>query len=260
VDSRRCRVAFTAGGCLQARQNTLTSDAAFLRRIYLDIIGLPPAAEEVSAFLADSSSDKRTKLIDRCWPMNAVRGSCDERVAGCARGEPHADQCLAQQHRAVSLVSARLPARSQTARPHGHGAAHDAWRCLSRRQRRFCAGGENDAPFATKGHIIASAFLGVELQCARCHDSPYHSTTQRDLYSLAAMLERKTVTVPKTSRVPAAFFEKKARESLIRVTLKPDEPVTPVWPFAEVTGAAENAGLDARCSKIRRTLVSASRP
>ena len=108
----------------------------------------------------------------------------------------------------------------------------------------FALAGENDAPFAAKGHIIASAFLGVELQCARCHDSPYHSTTQRDLYSLAAMLSRKTVTVPATSRVPAAFFEKKGRESLIKVTLKPDEPVTPEWPFAAATGAADGSGID----------------
>ena len=71
-----------------------------------------------------------------------------------------------------------------------------------------------------------------------------HSTLQRDLYSLAAMLERKTVIVPKTSRVPAAFFEQNARESLIRVTLNPDEPVQLVWPFAGVTGVAEKAGLE----------------
>jgi len=55
------------------------------------------------------------------------------------------------------------------------------------------------------------------------------------------MLERKAVTVPETSRVPDAFFEKKVRESLIRVTLEPDELVTPEWPFAEVTGIAANS-------------------
>jgi len=65
----------------------------------------------------------------------------------------------------------------------------------------FALAGENDAPFAAKGQIIAATFLGIELQCARCHDSPYHSTTQRDLYSLAAMPSRKTVTVPATGRV-----------------------------------------------------------
>ncbi len=108
----------------------------------------------------------------------------------------------------------------------------------------FAMAAENDAPFAAKGHIVASAFLGVELQCARCHDSPYHSTTQRDLYSLAAMFQRKPATVPKTSRVPAAFFNQQGRESLIRVTLKPDEPVAAVWPFANVTGIADGDEID----------------
>src|SRR5690606_3886082 len=108
----------------------------------------------------------------------------------------------------------------------------------------FALAGENDSPFAAKGHIIASTFLGIEMQCARCHDSPYHSTTQRDLFSLAAMLSRKTVTVPATSRVPAGFFEKKGRESLIKVTLKPNEPVAPHWPFAATTGAADGNRID----------------
>src|SRR2546423_752834 len=41
------------------------SDAEFLRRVYLDVIGDIPAASEVRAFLADTSTDKRTKVIDR---------------------------------------------------------------------------------------------------------------------------------------------------------------------------------------------------
>src|SRR5690606_33541868 len=81
----------------------------------------------------------------------------------------------------------------------------------------FGLAAENDAPMAAKAHILASAFLGIELQCARCHDSPYHSTTQRDLYSLAAMLERKAVTVPGSSNVPAEFFDQTDREPLIQV-------------------------------------------
>jgi mono/diheme cytochrome c family protein len=223
----------------------ITSDAAFLRRIYLDLIGLPPAADEVTAFLADSSPDKRTNLIDR---LLADERGADHEIShwldALAENPTLINASLnstgpfrwflldsLRDHKPLDrMVTELLMMRGDAA--HGGSAG-------------FAQAGENDAPFATKGHIIAAAFLGVELQCARCHDSPYHSTTQRDLYSLAAMLERKTVTVPKTSRVPAAFFEKKARESLIRVTLKPDEPVTPVWPFAAVTGAAENAALDA---------------
>lgn len=109
----------------------------------------------------------------------------------------------------------------------------------------FGIAAENDAPFAAKGHIVASAFLGIELQCARCHDSPYHTTTQKDLYSLAAMFNREPVTVPKTSQVPAAFFEnQKLRKSLIRATLAAGEPVPPQWPFATATAVSDGPEID----------------
>src|SRR5690606_12764681 len=89
-----------------------------------------------------------------------------------------------------------------------------------------------------------SAFLGVEMQCARCHDSPYHSTTQKDLFSLAAMLSRKTVSVPESSRVPAALFENSSRASLIKATLKPEDQVLPEWPFADETGVTDGNAVD----------------
>ena len=40
------------------------SDAEFLRRVYLDLLGVIPSHEEAAAFLDDASSDKRSKLID----------------------------------------------------------------------------------------------------------------------------------------------------------------------------------------------------
>jgi len=40
------------------------SDAEFLRRVSLDITGTLPLAEDVTAFLADKSADKRAKKID----------------------------------------------------------------------------------------------------------------------------------------------------------------------------------------------------
>jgi len=89
----------------------------------------------------------------------------------------------------------------------------------------FGIAGDNDAPQAAKAQILASAFLGIQTQCARCHDSPYHRSTQEDLYSIASMLEQKPLTVPKSSRVPSAFFENKTREALIKVTLDVDKPV-----------------------------------
>lgn len=224
-------------------------DEAFLRRVFLDTVGVPPAPHEAEAFLSDKSADKRERLIDR---LLADERGADHRIShwldalaenptllngslnstGPFRFFLH--DSLRDNKPLDRMVTELILMRGSQ---HGGGSAG------------FAMAAENDAPFAAKGHILASTFLGVELQCARCHDSPYHSTTQRDLYSLAAMLQRKPATVPKTSRVPAAFFEKQGRSSLIRVTLKPDESVAVAWPFAKVTGVADNAEIDGLISQ-----------
>ena len=45
----------------------IASDAEFMRRVSLDLIGMPPTADEAREFLADKSPDKRTKFIDRLF-------------------------------------------------------------------------------------------------------------------------------------------------------------------------------------------------
>ncbi|MCA9194738.1 MAG: DUF1553 domain-containing protein [Planctomycetales bacterium] len=89
---------------------------------------------------------------------------------------------------------------------------------------------ENDVPAAEKAHVIASAFMATNMKCARCHDAPYHPWTQRDLFSLGAMLSQSPIKVPATSSVPKEFFERKGNDSAIEVTLFPDEIVEPGWP------------------------------
>lgn len=225
------------------------NDAAFLRRAYLDVVGLVPTEAEALAFLQDRSADKREKLIDKLL--------ADPRRADHWVG--YWQDLLAEN---PTLINATLNStgpfrwylydslrddkpldRMVTELMMLRGGAHDGG------SAGFGLAAQNDAPYAAKGQVVAASFLGLELQCARCHDSPYHSTKQRDLYSLAAMFGRAPTTVPKTSSVPAAFFENKARESLIKVTLKPGEPVEPKWPFAAVTGAADDKTLDALCEK-----------
>lgn len=221
----------------------VVNDAQFLRRVFLDTIGLPPAETRVRDFLKDASPEKRHQIVDELL--------ADER---------HADHWMAYWLDVLAENPTLINASLNTTGPF-RWFLYDALRDDKPLDRMvtelillrgspheggsagFGIAADNDAPFAAKGQIVAKAFLGVELQCARCHDSPYHSTKQRDLYALSAMLERKPVTVPKASRVPAAFFEKQMRESLIKVTLKPDEPVAPAWPFGEVTGSTESDAL-----------------
>lgn len=233
----------------------LIDDAAFLRRIYLDTIGVPPSEDEARVFLGESAvgpqqgrdvrtllsrRERRQKLIDHLLE--------DERFA-----DGWMNFWLDLLAENPTLINASLNSTGPF-----RWFLHDSLRDNKSLDRMvtelimmrggaaeggsagFGIAAENDAPLAAKGHIVASAFLGIDLKCARCHDSPYHNTTQKDLYSLAAMFNRQPVTVPKTSQVPAAFFEnQEVRKSLIQVTLEANASVRPEWPFATVTGVSD---------------------
>lgn len=216
------------------RQAELVGDEAFLRRLTLDTIGLPPTEAEVRNFVADTQTNKRENAIDRL--LNEPRW---------------ADHWVSYWQEVLAENPNMLKPSLNNSGPF-RWFLHEAFRdgksidrivtelILLRGSEReggaagFGLAADNDAPFAAKAHIVGTAFLGVELQCARCHDSPYHRTKQKDLYSLAAMFERKSVKVPSTSTVPVGFFEKKERESLIQVTLKPSESIEPIFPFTEL--------------------------
>lgn len=223
----------------------VVDDATFLRRVYLDTVGVPPAEDEARAFLDDEQQNKRDRLIDDLLQDNRFADGWMSFWLDLLAENP-------------TLINASLNSTGpfrwflyDSLRDHKPfdrmvtelimlrgGAAEGG-------SAGFGIAAENDAPFAAKGHIIASAFLGIELQCARCHDSPYHSTTQKDLYALAAMFGREPLTVPKTSQVPVAFFENQdVRKSLIQVTLVANEPVQPEWPFAAATGVADGPEIN----------------
>jgi len=222
----------------------LIGDTAFLRRLALDTVGLPPSEPVIKAFLADQDPQKRSKMIDSLlnheefashWVSfwmdllaeNPTLLNASLNSTGPFRWFLH--DALRDNKSLDRMATELIMMRGST---HDGGSAG------------FGLAGNNDSPMAEKGHILASTFLGIELQCARCHDSPYHSTTQEDLFSLAAMLGRKPVTPPKTSRVPDEFFEKQTRESLIRVTLPLGQAVDAAWPFEEETGVLDDKSLN----------------
>ncbi|WP_404307775.1 DUF1553 domain-containing protein [Neorhodopirellula lusitana] len=222
----------------------VVDDASFLRRVYLDTVGVGPSEGHVRQFLASRDPDKRVKLIDELlqddryadhwisfW-MDVLAenpGLLNPSLNSTGPFRWFLYDSLRDGKPLDRMVTELILMRGS---PHDGGSAG------------FALAGENDSPMAAKGHILASAFLGIELQCARCHDSPFHSTSQEDLYSLAAMLNRKQLAPPKTSRVPDAFFEGIGRESLISVTLKPGVQVQPKWPFASFTGIEDGPHLD----------------
>jgi hypothetical protein len=173
-----------------------SDDAEFLRRIYLDLTGRVPTAEQAAAFLDNSDQDKRARLIDdllskpefgeqlgRTWrdwisppelPSDANGGK--------------------QPHKEAQNFGRWLGERFTTG---------DAWDQIVRDiltvegeiknqpQVIFFGLVGQDGKETADGSMraVASLFMGVQLQCAQCHDDPYRDWSQQEHWALASFFE-----------------------------------------------------------------------
>ncbi|MFP6900685.1 MAG: DUF1553 domain-containing protein [Opitutales bacterium] len=211
----------------------LTNGLAFLRRVTLDLVGVFPSLDEIRAFEADKSPDKRAKVIDRLLD--------DPRWADNWVG--YWQDLLAENPNVVKpKLNNTGPFRDWIYESFLDNKPMDRFATeLIMMQGSKLGGGpagfgmatQNDVPMAAKAHVVGTAFLGVNLQCARCHDAPYHPFKQADLFGMAAMLERKAIKVPKTSSVVISTAG--ARKPLVEVTLKPGSSVAPAWALATLS-------------------------
>jgi len=218
----------------QLKMAPTIDDMTFLRRAYLDTVGVPPTAQEIRIFVADLDPSKRARVIDKLladpryadhwisyWQdilaenPNILKPTLNN--SGPFRFFLH--EALKDDRPLDRMVTELIMMR---------GAMYQGG------SAGFALAADNDVPMAAKAHIVGTAFLGLEMQCARCHDAPFHSISQKDLFQLSAMLDRKALVLPKSSTVPAGFFEKKERESLIKASLKPNQKIEPMWPFKEI--------------------------
>jgi len=214
----------------------LTDDATFLRRLAFDTVGVPPTPEQLRAFLADTSPNKRAAAIDRFlalpgWADNWVGYWQDVLAENPGILKPTLNNTgpfrwwiheSFLDNKPMDRFATELIAMDGSVY-HGGPAG-------------FGLATQNDVPMADRAQIVSSAFLAMNLACARCHDAPYHDFKQRDLFSLAAMLKRDAQDVPKSSSIPANANIVVGKR--IQVTLHPGEKVTPEWTFASYGGAA----------------------
>ncbi|MEZ6123386.1 MAG: DUF1553 domain-containing protein [Planctomycetaceae bacterium] len=218
----------------------LVDDLTFLRRVYLDVVGVPPTVDEIRQFQSLPDKVRRSRVIEQLldddrWADNRVGYWQDVLAENPNLLKPTLNntgpfrfwihEALIDNKPLDRFATELIQMRGSK---WGGGSAG------------FSVASQNDVPMAAKGHVVASAFLGVNMKCARCHDAPYHQWKQADLFQLAAMLDRKQLKLPETSSVPAAFFEAQTRKSLIEVSLKPGTPIEAEFPFSELTGVAEN--------------------
>jgi hypothetical protein len=209
-------------------------DAAFVRRLSLDVRGIVPEASEVEAFLADGRSDRRARLVDAFladprWADHWVGYWQDVLAENPNLVNPTLNNTGPFRFWIHESFLDRKPIdRMVTELVLMEGSTHFGG------PAGFALATENDAPFAAKAHVLARAFMGMEMNCARCHDAPNHPFVQQDLFSLAAMLKRGPQKVPATSSVPGG--PDRLANLAISVTLEPGSEVAPEWPFADVVG------------------------
>jgi len=175
-----------------------------IRRLSFDLIGLPPSLAEMDAFLADKSPGAYEKLVDRLlasphygeqmaneWMDLARYADTYGYQADVDRDmSPWRDWVIKALNENLSYAEFLLWQIAGDLLP-------DATReqilatAFNRLHRQTNEGGSIEEEFraeyvADRVHTMGTAFLGLTLECARCHDHKYDPVSQRDYYRLFA--------------------------------------------------------------------------
>jgi uncharacterized protein DUF1553/uncharacterized protein DUF1549 len=185
-----------------------------LRRVYLDLVGLPPTPAEQEAFLQDTSPDAYEKVVDRLlaseqhgvryarhW-LDVLRyADADERMVAAPgiylwrdwvinalnEGLPY-DQFVRTQ-----LTGYRTTVRTQMSATGFRSRAEprpDDLFALGLLARGEVIRDKNagELPIAAV-ETVSTAFMGLTVGCAKCHDHFYDPVTQADFYRMKALFD-----------------------------------------------------------------------
>jgi len=182
-----------------------------IRRVTLDLTGLPPTPAEVDAFVADNSSDAYEKVVDRLlasprygerqvWEWldlaryadtNGYQGDAtrtmwpwrDWAIKAINDNMPY-DQFVIKQIAGDLLPNATTDDKLATGFLRNHMINGEGGRIPE----------ENRVDYVLdQTETVSTAFLGLTVGCARCHDHKYDPITQKDYYSLSAFFNNTPV-------------------------------------------------------------------
>jgi Protein of unknown function (DUF1549)/Protein of unknown function (DUF1553) len=170
---------------LRMNPSVLCSDAVFLRRANLDLLGVVPSAETARAFTADADPDKRGKLVERLLVRGEFADFWALKWADLLKIEQrqldydgmkvfHAwiRESIAQNKPLDQFARELIAARGSTLQ----NPPANWWRA-------------NRDP-VTRAENTARVFLGTQLNCAQCHNHPFERWTQDDYYNWAGLFAR----------------------------------------------------------------------
>ena len=171
--------------------NKPASDEVFLRRVYLDVVGRIPTAEEAAAFYNNKSGDRRAQLIDSLLASDGYVHHFFNYWADVFRAQSQGigDSASAQQF----MEYIRQSLRSN--KPYDQMARE----MIAAEGTMFKTGaigyyvrdrGMNLDNVSNTTRI----FLGTRMECAQCHDHPFDRWTQMDFYKMAAFSNNMNTT------------------------------------------------------------------
>jgi len=193
-----------------------------IRRAYLDLLGLPPRPEEVDAFVQDPRPDAYEQWVDRLlasphfgerWARHWLDGAgfsdilgCDNDAARLKTGEnkwryrdyvvralnadmPY-DRFLTEQIAGDELVDWRsAPAFDEPTRALLVATGFLRNSADDTDENELNTPDIRHGVLQRTGEMLVGNLLGLTFQCAKCHDHKYEPITQRDYYSLLALLQ-----------------------------------------------------------------------
>ncbi len=178
--------------------------AALLRRVSLALTGLPPTPDETDAFLADQSPHAYEAQIDRLLSSSKYGERMASDWLDVARfadtfGYQSDWDCRVWPWRdwLINALNSNLPydrfVRDQIAGDLQPGATREQRiaTAFNRLHRQTNEGGSIDEEFrqeyvSDRTQTFGTAFLGLTVECARCHDHKYDPISQTEYYSLGA--------------------------------------------------------------------------
>ncbi len=172
---------------LGLKPSTGCDDPTFLRRVTLDLCGRLPTVDETRAFLADMGSDKRDRAIEQLLASPDYPAYFALKWGSILRNSSlaGADRAAYAFHNWLKDMIARNRPYDEFVR--GIVAASGEWPDAPA-INWFWQSRDDQLHQVTAD--TAQVFLGLRLQCAKCHHHPYERFTQDDYYGLAGFYTR----------------------------------------------------------------------
>ncbi len=170
-------------------------DTAFIRRVSLDLCGALPTAEEARRFVQSNDPEKRQKLVDDLLERPQFAETWATKWADLLRNE---ERTL--DRKGVDNFNTWLKLQMTNDRPWDEMARE----LLAARGSTYSEPAANyyralRDPF-TRAETTAQLFLGVRLQCAKCHSHPFDRWTQNDYYAWSNAFSRVDYKVLENNR------------------------------------------------------------